>query len=197
MQNFTPTLRRRARALCLLLPALFGCAARSGSSAQKALGDDYRTIAVVQFEAADPAVGQLVADKIERKLAGNGFIIASRNGVARLLKKEPLLLPALLTEPDRAALRRQGISALVVGGLPRYECREHKEWRWTGYAPYQATVSTCTVSVTLTMTDAVSGETLWSAADSHTDSGEKMTARIALEAALSKIERALPVSPKK
>ena len=179
-------------ALCIAgLMLLVSCASGSGRVRQSAVIQQFKNIAVVQFESSDPLVGNKMAEKISVRFGGRGFNVLERSRLKKLINEEKVARSGL-SDPDKAALAAAGVDALVSVAVDKYECEAKKTWTWTGFAPEQIRKDRCWAAMTVRMFDIGSGEVLWEAKKARTEYAVGMTAQTVLGIVLAEIEEEMP-----
>ncbi|MBI3592516.1 MAG: hypothetical protein HY099_03410 [Nitrospirae bacterium] len=153
---------------------------------------NYKKIAVVAFNCPDASAGQKTADRFVLKFGRRGYNVIERSKLKKLVNEDALVNSGL-TEADKSALEHNGINALVLGSITRYDCQTKKEWIWTGFSPEQITKNLCHAALSLKMVAVSSGEVIWEAYDSHSEYDEGMTARTVLEIVISRLEEKIPL----
>ncbi|MBF0506295.1 MAG: hypothetical protein HQL09_05615 [Nitrospirae bacterium] len=172
---------------------LAGCSTMqsSGTHAPSVSMQKYSTIAVAKFVSPVPAVGDRVAARLVIRLAADGYTVANLENLKKLSGIEILTSPEL-TPADKAVMAANGINAVLYGTIDRYECKTLKEWTWTGFAPEKTENELCHASLSVKIVDAATGDTVWQSKEDYSHKDIDMTARMALERVLTRIEDEIP-----
>ena len=179
---------------CILALMVFmGCSTsqQTVKHAPAAPMQDYSTIAIAKFVSPDLAIGQRVAERLAVKFAEDGFTVMRHEKLKKLSGKD-LLTSTQLTPDDKAVLRLNNIKAVLYGTIDRYECLTKKKRIWTGFAPEQESISSCSASLSIQVVDSNTGEIVWQTQGAASEDKEDMTARMVMERVLTKIEEEIP-----
>jgi len=174
-----------------VLLTLTGCAAGKGRVVNSLFYKDYKRIVVLGIEGPDAVIAGKTAERFVRKFERKGFTVIERSKLKKIAG-EDILTRTTLKDEDRPLLENDGVRAFVVGSISTYECQKKKIWTWTGFAPEKDVTYTCQAALQLRMVDVRTGEVLWEAVKSHKETAEEMTARMALEIVIGKMDEELP-----
>ena len=152
---------------------------------------NYSTIAIAKFVSPDLAIGQRVAERLAVKFAEDGFAVTRHEKLKKLSGKD-ILTSAKLTPDDKAVLHLNNIKAVLYGTIDRYECLSKKKRIWTGFAPEQEDIASCSASLSIQVVDSDTGETVWQTHGAASEEKEDMTARMVMEQVLTRIEDEVP-----
>jgi len=177
--------------ILLILVLFTGCGGKYSTTNKSVNLQDYRNIAVMNFDCPDASAGEKLAGKVAVRFARKGFNVLDE----RKLKK-----PAngtgktgtSLSDDYKAALELNNVRAVVFGSIAKYECEASNAWTWTGFAPEKVEKRRCHASLSLKMVDPRSGETIWEAYDSQSEYARGMTEKGVLGIVLSRIEEEIP-----
>jgi hypothetical protein len=153
--------------------------------------ENYSTIAIAKFVSPDPAIGQRVAERLAVKFSEAGYTVVRHEKLKKLSGKDVLTSPELTTV-DKDVLHSNGVKGVVYGTIDRYGCRTEKKTTWTGFAPEQIKVESCSASLSVKLIDPSAGAVVWQTEESNSEKDQNATARMVMERVLIKIEDEIP-----
>lgn len=153
----------------------------------------YNKVSVVRLDSiSNQSAGQEIADIVALEFMKKGYQVVERSQLKSIIDEEALRHTGLSAD-SKEKLKIAGIDAIITGSVANYDCAPSA----VEYQGIKINQTTCSVTLALKMLDVNTGELVWAANGSHSDSGIQLNAQQVLKEIIKKLEKVIPVKGSK